>query len=71
MDVKMGKADLYNIDTIHYRNIFGHFLFQTPMVFKRLHGVGEEICEKGVWYLIRRVAVADNIQHVNLELLGK
>ena len=57
----------YRIDTIHYRDIYGSLLFQTPMIFKRLHGVGEEMVENHIHYIIRRVAVVDNIQHVNLE----
>ncbi len=42
------------------------YLFQTPKIFKRLHGIGEEIAEKGVWYVVKRVCVVDNIQHVNV-----
>ena len=56
----------YNVDTIHYRDIYGNLLFQAPMIFKRLHGVGEEIAEKGIWYVVKRVCVVDNIQHVNI-----
>ena len=56
----------YNIDNIHYRDIYGKLLFQTPMIFKRLHGVGEKMVEKGIWYVVKRVCVVDNIQHVNI-----
>ena len=56
----------YNIDTIYYRDICGNLLFQSPMIFKRLHGIGEEIVEKGIGYVVKRVCVADNIQHVNI-----
>lgn len=56
----------YEIDTIHYRDIYGNLLFQTPMVFRRLHGIGEEMVVKGIWYIVKQVCVVDNIQHVNI-----
>jgi len=57
----------YKIDEIHYRDIFGRLLWKEPMIFKRLHAVDEEIVEKGKPYVVKRVAVVDNIQHVNIE----
>ncbi len=62
----MGK---YKIDTIHYRDEFGHLLFEEPMIFKRLHGPDEELIMNYICYKVLRVAVADNIQHVNMRAL--
>lgn len=56
----------YHIDKIHYRDIYGNLLFETPMVFKRLHGADEEIVMDSIWYVVKRVAVVDNVQHVNI-----
>ena len=56
----------YKITKIHYRDIFGKLLFKTDMLFSRLHGIGEIIVEDHTEYIVQRVAVADNIQHVNL-----
>jgi hypothetical protein len=56
-----------------YRDYSGNLLWSESMQFSRLHGVGEIMTEKGKTYRIRRVAVADHIQHVNLmaqELVG-
>ena len=62
-----GSGVVYNITEIYYRDIHGKLLWKTKMTFKRLHSVGESL----VWgyknYIVRRVAVADNVQHVNLE----
>lgn len=59
----MGK---YNIERIHYRDKFGKLLFDEPVIFKRLHGPDKEIVMNHIWYKIISVAVADNIQHVNM-----
>jgi len=61
----------YQIEKIHYRNIYGKLLWENPMIFKRLHAVGELFIENSVEYIVRRVAVADNIQHVNIEKSNK
>ena len=57
----------YAVTEIYYRNIRGDVLWTTPMMFKRLHGVGEELVWGHMRYIVKRVAVADNIQHVNVE----
>jgi hypothetical protein len=57
---------MYKIDTIHYRDIYGKLLWSEPMIFKRLFGPGQDIVENKVRYFIKRVAVVDNIQHLNI-----
>jgi len=57
----------YHLTEIHYRDLYGHLLWRTPMLFKRLHGLGEELMWAGQRWMVRRVAVADQVQHVNLE----
>jgi hypothetical protein len=57
----------YNVTHTHYRDIYGNLLWHEPMTFKRLHAVGEEIVEDFKLYIVRRVAVATTVQHVNLE----
>ncbi len=37
------------------------------MTFKRLHSVGEILVWDYKNYIVRRVAVVDRVQHVNLE----
>lgn len=58
---------MYKIDEIHYRNIFGQLLWKEKMIFSRLHGIGEELIADCKTYIVKRVAVADNVQHVNIE----
>jgi len=60
----------YNIEWIHYRNMYGEFLGKEPMFFKRLWGVGNEFIANYKRYVVRRVAIVDNVQHVNIEPIG-
>ena len=57
----------YNITKVHFRDIYGALLWSEPMRFRRLYSVGGELVVNYVGYTVRRVAVADNIQHVNIE----
>lgn len=57
----------YKITEIHYRDIYGNLLWKEKMIFSHLHAVGETIVENYILYRVRRVAVADDIQHVNIE----
>jgi hypothetical protein len=41
------------------------------MIFKRLHAVGEEIVQNKIRYLVERVAVVDDTQHVNLRCVSE
>jgi protein gp37 len=42
------------------------YVWNPVVCFKRLHGVDEKIVDEYVHYIVKRVAIADNIQHVNL-----
>ena len=57
----------FEVTQTDFRDYFGKLLWSEPMIYSRLHAVGEVVVEKGKYYKIRRVAVADNIQHVNFE----
>lgn len=59
--------DKYNVRVIHYRDMYGEFLWKEPMIFKRLFAVGNSLVEDSVEYIVKRVAIADDIQHVNIE----
>ena len=56
------------ITETHYRDYNGKLLWKEKMIFSRLHAVGEEMVSDGIEYKVRRVAVADNIEHVNFEI---
>jgi hypothetical protein len=60
----------YHIAEIHYRDIYGNLLWKDPMIFSRLHAVGEDFVNDYVKYVVRRVAVADDVQHVNVEVVS-
>jgi len=57
---------MYKIDTIHYRDIYGKLLWSEPMIYKNLFESGEELINKSSSYVVKRVAIAENIQHVNI-----
>ncbi len=63
---------MYKIDEIHYRNMFGQLLWKEKMIFMRLYAIDDEFIEDYKTYVVKRVAIADNVQHVNIEggLLG-
>lgn len=61
----------YKIDTIHYRDKFGKLLYEEPMIFSSLHGVDETMVFNRTDYKVVRVAVVDNIQHVNMVEITK
>lgn len=58
------------ISEIHYRNMYGELLWKTEMDFSNLHAIGETVVWDSVVYIVRRVAIAGNFQHVNLEIIG-
>ncbi len=62
---------MYKIDEIHYRNMFGKLLWKEKMVFVRLYAIDDEFVEDYKTYVIKRIAVADNVQHVNIEGASK
>ncbi len=57
----------YKIETIHYRDVYGNLLFEEPMIFKRLHGIGETLVMDYKEYEVTRVAVAETVQHINMK----
>lgn len=60
---------MYNITEVHYRDIYGKLIWKDNIVFRSLWGVGNELVHDSKNYIVRRVAVADEIQHVNIELV--
>lgn len=58
----------YKIDTVHYRDEFGNLIFEESMIFSKLFAIGDEIIQDKIAYKVTRVAVVDNIQHVNMIL---
>ena len=70
----------YDITTTHMRDIYGKLLWIEPLDQEnRLYQIGERhshvFHDKGgkmmpeAFYVIERVALAENIQHVNLKLI--
>lgn len=62
----MGKRE---IKEIHYRNMDGCLIEKSPMHFKCLYAVGQTYIHDYKTYLVNRVALADGIQHVNVEIV--
>jgi len=60
----------YHIKQVQYRDIYGNLLWETPMILRSLHGVGELLIQDSKPYVVARVAVADEVQHVNLRAKG-
>ncbi len=54
------------INRIHYRDATGKLLWSEPMRFKRLWDVGAVLMENYRHYRVLRVALANDVQHVNL-----
>lgn len=55
------------VNEIHYRDMDGALLWKEPMIFSRLFAIGQDFIEDSVRYIVRRVAVADGVQHGNVE----
>ena len=61
---------MYNITITHFRDIYGHFLWAEPLNSEyRLYQSGETVPRGQESYLIERVALAENVQHVNVSLI--
>lgn len=60
------QQNAYHLTDIHYRDKFGALLWTAPMIFKRLHRKNEVFLHDYKPYKVLRVAVADNIVHVNI-----
>lgn len=59
------------VATSRYYDMQGHLLWEEPMRFSRLDSVGDYLIHEGVEYSVRRAAVAQGVQHVNLARLAK
>lgn len=59
-----------NIKQIDYRDEKRKLLWSEPMIYRRLFGVGQIIIENYLRYKVKRVAIVDGIQHLNLEKIG-
>ncbi len=59
----------YHIERIDYRDIYGNLLWSEKMIFKCLYAIGQTFIYDHVEYIVKRVAVADDTQHVNIESL--
>jgi hypothetical protein len=64
------EVKMYNVKEVHYRDVFGKLIWKDNIVFRRLWGVGNELVHESKQYIVRRVAVADEVQHVNIELVN-
>jgi hypothetical protein len=58
------------MDAIHFRDAAGELLWCSPASFPRLLRVGEKVCREDVVYVVRRVSLADGVQHVNLDAVA-
>jgi len=57
----------YEIKENHFRDIYGNLLWVDKIILSSLHGIGELFIYDYKKYIVRRVAIADKIQHVNVE----
>lgn len=61
---------MYDIRETHFRDVYGRFLWAEPTKEDfRLFNVGEEFIIDEVKYRVERIAVVDNVQHVNIEII--
>lgn len=63
----MSDQDKYVLH-IHYRDLRGNLLWQEDMIFRRLYAVGQDLVHNSRNYRVHRVALADGVQHVNIQL---
>lgn len=61
---------MYTVTNTHFRDIYGKFLWAAPLDEEcRLYKVGEEFILDEVKYRIVRVALVEDTQHVNVEVV--
>lgn len=58
------------ITRIDYRDMTGALIWSDKMVFRRLWRVGQSFTANSTSWVVRRVALADGTQHVNVERGG-
>ena len=54
------------IEKIRFYNKDGEFLWEKTMQLSRLWAVKDWFIHDGIWYDVLRVAIADEVQHVNV-----
>lgn len=60
----------YNITHTDFRDIYGKFLWSEPLKEEsRLYRLGETFPEADVTYRVERMALVENVQHVNVQLI--
>ena len=63
-----GSILSYDIRETHFRDIYGKFLWsEPPKTNFRMNQVGESFYREGEQFRVARVAIAESIEHVNLE----
>lgn len=60
------STEIPDVKQCDYRDMAGKLLWSEPMRFSRLDGIGDTLIHESVEYRVKRVAVADHVQHVNL-----
>jgi len=60
----------YDITHTHFRDIYGRLLWVDPIEHEyRLYRIGETFDLDGIKYEVKRMAVVDNTQHVNVAVI--
>ena len=68
MDLKKKKEiKKYHVKKTVYTDIYGDVIFEeSTMIFRRLHAIDETFTENFVRYKVRRVALYNDMQIVNV-----
>lgn len=56
----------YDVEKTSYRDMHGDFLWEQPMNLSRMWGVGDIFAYDSKSYIVRRVALVDKVQYVNI-----
>ena len=60
----------YDITHTHFRDIYGRLLLVDPLENEfRLYRIGETFDLDGIRYEVKRMALAENTQHVNVAVI--
>lgn len=63
---------MYNIAHTHFRDITGKLLWVEPISEEnKLYNLGEKLSFGEIKYQIKRMAVVDNTQHVNVSVIAE
>lgn len=55
------------INEVHYCDPDGNLIWKDNIVFRRIWGVGNTLIHDSKSYIVRRVAIANSIEYVNVE----